>query len=63
MARKKGGRGLISCEGCVKEEENNLSWYIKNSEEIMLVTLKITLTHFVRNHLKTVKKIVISRRN
>ena len=36
VARKKGGRGLISCESCVKEEENNLSWYIKNSEEIML---------------------------
>ena len=36
VARKKCGRGLISCESCVKEEENNLSWYIKNSEEIML---------------------------
>ena len=36
VARKKGGRGLISCESCVKEEENNLSWYIKNNEEIML---------------------------
>ena len=36
VARKKGGRGLICCESCVKEEMNNLSWNIKNSEEIML---------------------------
>ena len=27
---------MISCESCFKEAENNLSWYIKNSDEIML---------------------------
>ena len=36
VSRTKGGRGLISCENCVKGEENNLSWYIKNSREIFL---------------------------
>ena len=25
VPRKKGGRGLISCESCVRREENNLS--------------------------------------
>ena len=34
--RKKGGRGLISCEGCVRREENNLSWYVRNIEEALL---------------------------
>ena len=33
VPRKKGGRGLISCESCVRREENNLSWYVRNSEE------------------------------
>ena len=34
--RKKGGRRLISCESCVRREENNLSWYVRNSEEVLL---------------------------
>ena len=36
VPRKKGGRGLISCESCVRREENNLSRYVKNSEEVLL---------------------------
>ena len=36
VPRKKGGRGLISCESCVRREENNLSWYVRNSEEVLL---------------------------
>ena len=36
VSRKRGGRGLMSCENCVKGEENNLGWYIKNSREIVL---------------------------
>ena len=27
LQKQKGGRGLISCEMCVKTEENNLAWY------------------------------------
>ena len=30
FSRKKGGSGLISCEGCIRMEENNLGWYVKN---------------------------------
>lgn len=36
VPRKKGGRGLISCESCVRREENNLSWYVNNSGELLL---------------------------
>ena len=36
VPRKKGGRGVISCESCVRREENNLSWYVRNSEEALL---------------------------
>ena len=36
VSRKRGGRGLMSCENCVRGEENNLSWYIKNSGDILL---------------------------
>ena len=36
VPREKGGRGLISCESCVRTEENNLSWYVRNSEEALL---------------------------
>ena len=36
VPRKKGGKGLISCESCVRGEENNLSWYVRNSEEALL---------------------------
>ena len=30
VPRKKGGRGLISCESCVRKEEKYLSWYVRN---------------------------------
>ena len=36
VPRKKGGRGVISCDSCVRREENNLSWYVRNSEEALL---------------------------
>ena len=36
VPKKKGGRGLISFESCVRREENDLSWYVKNSEEGLL---------------------------
>ena len=36
VPRKKGGRGLISCESCVRRKENSLSWYVRNSEEALL---------------------------
>ena len=36
VTREKGGRGLISCEGCVRSEENNLGWYVRNSVESLI---------------------------
>ena len=32
-ARKEGGRGLISVERCIREEENSLGFHVANSEE------------------------------
>ena len=40
VPRKKGGRGLVGCEECVRTEENNLGWYIQNSEEKLLQGVK-----------------------
>eukprot|EP00795_Rhopilema_esculentum_P009699 gene9699-biopygen2667 len=31
VSRKKGGRGLISCEYCIENETNNLAWYVKHA--------------------------------
>ena len=36
LARKEGGRGLISCEECVNMEVQNLHKYLNESEEWML---------------------------
>ena len=33
VSRKEGGRGLMSCESTIRSEENNLGWYLKNSNE------------------------------
>ena len=35
-SRKEGGRGLVSCESTIGSEENNLGWYLKNSNENLL---------------------------
>ena len=36
IKRKEGGRGLISVEHCVKEEQNSLGFYVANSEENLI---------------------------
>ena len=36
VKRKEGGRGLMSVERCVKEEENSLGYYVANSEENLI---------------------------
>ena len=36
VRRKEGGRGLVSCESKIASEENNLGWYLKNSNENLL---------------------------
>ena len=40
LPRAMGGGGLISCEGYVTYEENNLCWYIKHSTESLLVQVR-----------------------
>ena len=34
--RKEGGRGLISVEQCIREEENSLGFYVAKSEEKLI---------------------------
>ena len=36
LQKEKGGRVLISCEGCISAKENSLGWYVKNSVEPLL---------------------------
>ena len=33
LNREMGGRGLISCERCIRMGENNLGWYVRNTVE------------------------------
>ena len=37
IKRKEGGRGLMSMECCVREEENSLVLYVVNSEENLII--------------------------
>ena len=48
VSRVNGGQGLISCEGCVRSEENSLGWYTKNSLEVLLQGVRATslIVHF-----------------
>ena len=39
-----GGRRLISCGGCIKMEENNLGWYVRNSVESLTEGMKAAET-------------------
>ena len=36
VKRKEGGRGSISVEQCIREEENSLGFYVANSEENLI---------------------------
>ena len=36
LKKKEGGRGLMSVERCVREEENSLGFYVANSEENLI---------------------------
>ena len=42
VSREDGGRGLISCEECVTDEENSLGWYVRNSLDVLLQGVKVT---------------------
>lgn len=40
LPRKRGGRGLIGCEACVKSEVSGLGWYVRRSGEYLLKEVK-----------------------
>ena len=40
VARQKGGRGLFSCEMCVKAEKNSMAWYVRNSNERLMAEIR-----------------------
>ena len=42
--RKMGGRGLISCDRCIRMEENNLGWNVRNSVEPLIEGAKVAET-------------------
>ena len=44
LSREMGGRRLISCEGCIRMEENNLGWYVRNSVEPLIKDVKAAET-------------------
>ena len=39
LSREMGGRGLISCEGCIRMDDN-LGWYVRNSVEPLIEGVK-----------------------
>ena len=40
VGRKEGGKRLVSFESTIRSAENNLGWYLKNSNENFLQELK-----------------------
>ena len=40
VTRERGGRGLISCKRCIRSEENNMGWYVRNSIEPLMEAVK-----------------------
>ena len=42
LPRSKGGRGLISCESCIRSEENSVGFYMKNSMEPLLEQVRMS---------------------
>ena len=44
LNREMGRRGLINCGGCIRMEENNLGWYVRNSVEPLIEGMKAAET-------------------
>ena len=53
--RKEGGRGLISVEQCIREEENSLGSYTANSEENLIRGVLATETTNTRETITSVE--------
>ena len=52
LPRARGGCRLISCERCIRSEENNIGWYVRNSIEPLLEAVKSAGTVDVLNCVK-----------
>ena len=44
LSREMGGRGFISCEGCIRMKEKNLAWCVSNSVEPLIEGVKAAET-------------------
>ena len=44
LSREIGGRGLISCNWCIRMEKNNLGWSVRNSVEPLIEVVKAAET-------------------
>ena len=55
VKRKEGGRGLISVERCIREEENSLRFYVANSEETLIREVSAAETINTRETIKSVE--------
>ena len=44
ISKQMGGRGLISCERCIRMEENNFGWYARNSVDPLIEGVKAAET-------------------
>ena len=55
VKRKEGGRGLISVERCIREEENHLGFYVANSEENLIRGVSAAETINTRENITSVE--------
>ena len=55
LSREMGGRGLISCAGCIRMEENNLEWYVRNSVGPLIEGVKAAETIEYNNMMNKMK--------
>ena len=55
VKRKEGGRGLISVERCIIEEENHLGFYVANSEENLIRGVSAAETINTRENITSVE--------
>ena len=44
LSREMRGKGLINCEGCIRMEENDLRWYVRNSVKPLIEDVQATET-------------------
>ena len=55
VKRKEGGRGSISVEQCIREEENSLGFYVANSEENLIRVVSAAETINTRETITSVE--------